>query len=75
MTKLPAVSGKQLLAALKKAGFQEIRQKGSHVALQKITPGKTYRTIVPLHRELAKGTLRDILRQSGVSKEELASLL
>jgi predicted RNA binding protein YcfA (HicA-like mRNA interferase family) len=75
MAKLPAISGKQLLSALKKAGFEEVRQKGSHVALRKITPEKTYRTIIPLHRELAKGTLRDILRQSGVTKEELVELL
>lgn len=75
MAKLPAISGKQLLSALKKAGFEEVRQKGSHVALRKITPGKTYRTIIPLHRELAKGTLRDILKQSGVTKDELVKLL
>ena len=60
---------------MKKAGFEEVRQKGSHVSLQKITPDKTYRTIVPLHRELAKGTLRDILNQTGLGKEQLAKLL
>ena len=75
MTKLPVVSGRVLVAALKKAGFEEVRQKGSHVSLQKITPDKTYRTIVPLHRELAKGTLRDILNQTGLGKEQLAKLL
>ena len=75
MTKLPVVSGRVLVAALKKAGFEEVRQKGSHVSLQKITPDKTYRTIVPLHPELAKGTLRDILNQTGLGKEQLAKLL
>ena len=75
MAKLPVVSGKTLVAALKKAGFEEVRQKGSHIALQKITSDKTYRTIIPLHRELAKGTLRDIIKQAGLSKEELAKLL
>jgi predicted RNA binding protein YcfA (HicA-like mRNA interferase family) len=43
--------------------------------LRKVTPEKTYRTIIPLHRELAKGTLRDILKQSGLTKEELVKLL
>ena len=75
MAKLPVVSGRTLVAALKKAGFEEVRQKGSHIALQKITPDKTYRTIIPLHRELAKGTLRDIIKQAGLSKEELVELL
>jgi len=62
MAKLPVVSGRTLVAALKKAGFEEVRQKGSHIALQKITPDKTYRTIISLHRELAKGALRDIIK-------------
>jgi predicted RNA binding protein YcfA (HicA-like mRNA interferase family) len=75
MPKLPVVSGKELIAALKKAGFLEVRQKGSHVSLQKVTPDTTYKTVVPLHRELAKGTLLDILHQTGLSKEDLLELL
>ncbi len=75
MPKLPLVSGKELVAALKKAGFVEVRQKGSHVSLQKITHDTTYKTVVPLHRELAKGTLLDILHQTGLSREGLLELL
>ncbi|MFZ3058415.1 MAG: type II toxin-antitoxin system HicA family toxin [Candidatus Methanoperedens sp.] len=75
MPKLPVVSGKELLAALKKAGFVEVRQKGSHVSLQKVTSDTTYKTVVPLHRELAKGTLLDILHQTGLSREDLLELL
>ncbi|MFA4935691.1 MAG: type II toxin-antitoxin system HicA family toxin [Candidatus Methanoperedens sp.] len=75
MPKLPVVSGKELIAALKKAGFVEFRQKGSHVSLQKVTPDTTYKTVVPLHRELAKGTLLDILHQTGLSREDLLELL
>lgn len=75
MPKLPVISGKELIAALKKAGFVEIRQKGSHVSLQKITQEATYRTVVPLHQELAKGTLVDILHQTGLSREDLLELL
>lgn len=75
MPKLPVVSGKELIAALKKAGFVEVRQKGSHVSLQKVTPDITYKTVVPLHRELAKGTLLDILHQTGLSREDLLELL
>ncbi len=75
MPKLPVLSGKELVTALKKAGFIEVRHKGSHVSLQKVTQETTYRTVVPMHRELAKGTLLDILHQTGLNREELIKLL
>jgi len=75
MPKLPVISGKELIAALKKAGFVVVRQKGSHVSLQKVMPEATYRTVVPLHQELAKGTLIDILHQTGLSREDLLELI
>lgn len=70
MAKLPLLSGEDLIKALKKAGFRVIRQKGSHVSLQK----GTYKTVVPLHDELAKGTLLGILKQCGLSREDLIDL-
>lgn len=75
MPKLPVLSGKKLVTALKKAGFVEVRQKGSHISMQKITLEKTYKTVVPLHKEVAKGTLLDILHQTGLSKDDLLELL
>ena len=75
MPKLPVVLGKKLVAALQKAGFVEIRQRGSHVSMEKVTTDNTYRTVVPMHRELAKGTLLDILQQTGLSRDELLKLL
>lgn len=75
MPKLPVLSGKELLTALKKAGFVQVRQKGSHVSLEKVTSEKTYRTVVPMHQELAKGTLLDILHQTGLSRDDLLKLL
>ena len=71
MVKLPVLSGKELIKGLKKAGFEVVRQKGSHVSLQK----GDYKTVVPLHDELAKGTLLGILKQCGLSTEELIQLL
>lgn len=71
MPKLPVLSGKNLIQALEKDGFQVVRQKGSHVSLQK----GVYKTIVPLHDELAKGTLLGIMKQCGLSKEDLIDLL
>lgn len=75
MPKLPVVSGKELIAALKKAGFTIVRQRGSHISLQRMTSEKTYKTVVPMHDEVSKGTLLDILRQTGLSKEDLLKLL
>lgn len=75
MPKLPVISGKKLVNALKKAGFVEVRQRGSHISMQKVTLEKTYKTVVPLHKEIAKGTLLDILHQSGLSRDDLLELL
>jgi predicted RNA binding protein YcfA (HicA-like mRNA interferase family) len=60
------VSGRAAIRALERLGFTRARQKGSHVVLRKGNHG----CVVPLHDELATGTLRGILRQAGVSLEE-----
>ncbi len=75
MSRLPDVSGAELIAALRRAGFVVLRQKGSHVSLEKRGTDGTWRTVVPMHREIARGTLRDILKQSGLTREELIALL
>jgi len=72
---LPAVSGREMIRALRSAGFVVLRQKGSHVSLEKRTADAYWRTVVPLHREIRPGTLSDILNQSGLSKEDLMELL
>jgi predicted RNA binding protein YcfA (HicA-like mRNA interferase family) len=61
-----------VIRALGKGGFHQISQRGSHVKLRN-AGGRT--AIVPLHRELAPGTLRSVLRQAGLSVEELVELL
>ena len=71
MPKLPVLSGDELVRALTKAGFEVVRQKGSHVSLRK----GNFKTVIPLHDELAKGTLLGILKQCGMSKEDLKILL
>jgi predicted RNA binding protein YcfA (HicA-like mRNA interferase family) len=72
---LPALSGRQLIKALQRAGFVVLRQRGSHVSLEKRGTAGYWRTIVPLHREIRPGTLSDILNQTGLTKEQLAELL
>jgi len=75
MPKLPSVSGERLIRALKRAGFVELRQKGSHVSLEKRTADRVFKTVVPMHNELAKGTLSDIHKQSGLTLEEFLEIL
>lgn len=75
MPKLPSISRERVVRALKRAGFSELRQKGSHISLEKKLPDKTYRTVVPQHPTLAKGTLADILKQCGLTINELLELL
>jgi predicted RNA binding protein YcfA (HicA-like mRNA interferase family) len=73
MSKLPVISGRELVAVLCKAGFSVDRQRGSHVMLYRADPPLTLS--VPGHKELDRGTLRAILRQAGLSPEELQRLL
>lgn len=75
MSRLPSLSGKEAIRALGKVGFQQIRQAGSHIVLQKPIPGSTITVVVPNHPELAKGTLRSIIRKSGLSVEDFIELL
>lgn len=73
MIKLPTVSGKQLVAALKRDGFVHVSTKGSHAKLR--NPGRGRTAIVPLHKELARGTLASILRQADLTADQLKKLL
>ncbi len=71
--RLPVVSGTQLIAALGKVGWVAVRQRGSHVLLKH--PDRSVSLVVPLHRELKRGTLTGVLREAGVDREELRGLL
>ena len=70
MPKLRRVSGEQAVRALKRLGFALIRQRGSHVVMKKKTPEENIGCVVPLHKELAVGTIRGILRQAKISPDE-----
>lgn len=76
--RLPSVSSKQIIQALRKAGFSEApdRGKGSHRAFVKRDPtGKIRLVIVPQGRDIPRGTLLAILNQAGLSREEFLKLL
>ena len=75
MVRPPSVSGEKVVRALTRLGFRVARQRGSHVVLRKDTAAGAVGCSVPLHRELAPGTLRGVLKQAGVSLEELVDNL
>ena len=62
MSKLRRISGKDLIRLLQDHGFVVIRQKGSHVRLAFSESGSEYRLTVPVHEELDRGTLKEIVR-------------
>ena len=74
MSVLPRISGREVVKALVKAGYEQDRQRGSHIILrQAVSPHR--RMVVPDHREVAKGTLRAIILQAGLTVDEFKALL
>jgi predicted RNA binding protein YcfA (HicA-like mRNA interferase family) len=72
---LPVVSGKTPVKFLGGLGYQVVRRRGSHVQIMCVTPAGNHTITVPLHKEIAKGTLNDILTRvslwKGIPKDEL----
>ncbi len=66
MPDLPSISGKKAIKVFGRLGFVAARQRGSHVVLRKGSCG----CVVPLHKSLAKGTLRGAIKQAGLSVDE-----
>lgn len=64
MGKLRVLSGRDVCSILVRKGFVEVRQRGSHIVMQKRTDAFTTTVIVPNHSELKAGTLMSIVRQS-----------
>ncbi|MGO9586058.1 MAG: type II toxin-antitoxin system HicA family toxin [Limisphaerales bacterium] len=75
MPKLPPVSGAKAVKALQRLGFFVDRQRGSHVVMKKITTEGERGCVIPMHKELALGTLRSALKMAGVSPEEFSDAL
>jgi predicted RNA binding protein YcfA (HicA-like mRNA interferase family) len=66
MPKLPVLSGSDVIKALERLGFEQVRQRGSHVVMRRGDTG----TVVPLHKEVKTGTLSGIIRQAQIPVEE-----
>lgn len=73
-SKYPVLSPNEIIKALEKINFQKISQKGSHAKYKKSgNPSRV--VIIPLHDEIAKGTLKSILDQANLELEEFLKLL
>jgi predicted RNA binding protein YcfA (HicA-like mRNA interferase family) len=71
---LPRISGREAVSAFRRLGYEIDRQKGSHIILRhRDAPFR--RLTIPDHREVAKGTLRALIREAGITVEEFAALL
>lgn len=74
MGKLPVVSGKEVIKALSKVDYDFDHQKGSHIILR-LAKDPYRRVTIPNHKEIAKGTLRSIIRECGLTVDEFINLL
>ena len=74
MTRLPSLNGEQIVKALGKAGFQVLRQKGSHIYLKH--PDRRA-TVVPVHKgeSVGRGLLRKIIKDADLGRGEFLKLL
>ncbi len=72
MSRLPVCSGQDAVRAFRKLGYEVDHQTGSHIILRH---SSMRRLTVPNHRELAKGTLRSLIREAGVTKDQFVKLL
>ncbi len=75
MPKLPRISSREVIRALERLGFEQVRQTGSHVVMKKQTEEGAIGCVVPVHRELKAGTLSSVLKQARVTVEEFIQSL
>ena len=75
MTEIPSLSYRKVITALQRAGFIVVRQRGSHVRLQKTTKERAIKLTVPAHTPVKKTTLARIIKDANLSIEEFKDLL
>ena len=75
MTSLPSRSYREIIRALQRDGWVVIRQRGSHIRLQKHVGERTLKLTVPAHRSVKRSTLREILRQAELEPDRFLELL
>jgi len=74
MTKVPSLSYDRVIRALRRDGWVVVRQRGSHIRLQKRAPDGTLKLVVPAHQPIKRSTLSHILKQACLTVEEFERL-
>lgn len=74
MSKVPSLSYDRIIRALQRDGWVVVRQKGSHIRLQKHTPLETLKLTIPAHRPVMRSTLSHILKQAHLDVDEFIRL-
>jgi predicted RNA binding protein YcfA (HicA-like mRNA interferase family) len=75
MTKVPSIDYTKTISALRRDGWVVVRQKGSHIRLQKHTRNEVLKITVPAHRPIKRSTLSHLLKQARLSVDEFLELL
>ena len=73
--KVPSLSYEKVINALRRDGWVVIRQRGSHIRLQKHVEDKTLKLIVPAHRPIKRSTLSHIIKQANLNVEDFIKLI
>jgi predicted RNA binding protein YcfA (HicA-like mRNA interferase family) len=75
MSKVPSLSYQKIIAALERDGWIVIRQRGSHIRLEKKLPDETLKITVPAHKPVKRSTLAKILKQAKIDLDSFLKLL
>jgi predicted RNA binding protein YcfA (HicA-like mRNA interferase family) len=75
MSKVPTLSFTEIVRALQRDGWVVVRQRGSHIRLQKRTPTEVLKLVIPAHRPVKRSTLAHVLKQARISVDQFLELL
>jgi predicted RNA binding protein YcfA (HicA-like mRNA interferase family) len=75
MSKVPSLNYDKVINALRRDSWVVVRQRGSHIRLQKHTPTETLKLIVPAHRPIKRSTLAHIIKQAHLSLDDFLNLV
>lgn len=75
MSEIPSLSYYKIITTLQRKGFVVVRQRGSHIRLQKRTERETIKITIPAHKPVKRSTLAKILKQAKISVDELKESL
>ncbi len=75
MTKVPSLNYPEVIRALERGGWRVVRQKGSHIRLERPLRGRTLKIIVPAHKPIKRSTLAHILKQAEIAPDDFLELL